>query len=170
MCAFSETWFFLVWVVLLLWSNDATVSVPDLAERLFARTADSGWVVVFKAMIVTHELMAKGSEVRNKQFCRACTPCSCLRCSSSRFGVGTFVPPLPSPCSGSSNIWLQELHHSSCQTTWTKAQCKVREEEQFVLVRTFFLAMHLARRRIQISWHRRGCRMIMYSSIMYCTC
>lgn len=52
-----------LWTVLLLWSNDATVSIPDLAERLFNRTADSGWVVVFKAMIVTHELMAKGSEV-----------------------------------------------------------------------------------------------------------
>lgn len=49
--------------VLLAWSNNPNLSIPDLADRLFGRVADTNWVVVFKAMIVCHELMGKGGEV-----------------------------------------------------------------------------------------------------------
>ncbi|XP_055012251.1 phosphatidylinositol-binding clathrin assembly protein isoform X2 [Boleophthalmus pectinirostris] len=38
------------------------VSVPQLADTLFERTANSSWVVVFKALITTHHLMMYGNE------------------------------------------------------------------------------------------------------------
>uniref|UniRef100_A0A8C6THV8 Si:ch211-200p22.4 n=1 Tax=Neogobius melanostomus TaxID=47308 RepID=A0A8C6THV8_9GOBI len=38
------------------------VSIPQLADTLFERTANSSWVVVFKALITTHHLMMYGNE------------------------------------------------------------------------------------------------------------
>ncbi|KAF3837342.1 hypothetical protein F7725_004806 [Dissostichus mawsoni] len=38
------------------------VSIPQLADTLFERTANSSWVVVFKALIATHHLMMYGNE------------------------------------------------------------------------------------------------------------
>uniref|UniRef100_A0A8C3KWU9 ENTH domain-containing protein n=1 Tax=Chrysolophus pictus TaxID=9089 RepID=A0A8C3KWU9_CHRPC len=38
------------------------VNIPQLADTLFERTANSSWVVVFKALITTHHLMMYGNE------------------------------------------------------------------------------------------------------------
>uniref|UniRef100_A0A8C9U002 ENTH domain-containing protein n=1 Tax=Scleropages formosus TaxID=113540 RepID=A0A8C9U002_SCLFO len=38
------------------------VSIPQLADTLFERTANNSWVVVFKALITTHHLMMYGNE------------------------------------------------------------------------------------------------------------
>ncbi|KAK6291772.1 hypothetical protein J4Q44_G00375570 [Coregonus suidteri] len=43
-------------------TNEMNVSVPQLADTLFERTANSSWVVVFKALIATHHLMMYGNE------------------------------------------------------------------------------------------------------------
>ncbi|XP_014062886.1 phosphatidylinositol-binding clathrin assembly protein isoform X6 [Salmo salar] len=43
-------------------TNEMNVSVPQLADTLFERTANSSWVVVFKALITTHHLMMYGNE------------------------------------------------------------------------------------------------------------
>lgn len=45
-------------------TNEMNVNVPQLADTLFERTANSSWVVVFKALITTHHLMMYGNEVR----------------------------------------------------------------------------------------------------------
>lgn len=44
-------------------TNEMNVSIPQLADTLFERTANSSWVVVFKALITTHHLMMYGNEV-----------------------------------------------------------------------------------------------------------
>lgn len=44
------------------------VNIPQLADTLFERTANSSWVVVFKALITTHHLMMYGNEVRHDSF------------------------------------------------------------------------------------------------------
>ncbi|XP_019385932.1 PREDICTED: phosphatidylinositol-binding clathrin assembly protein isoform X6 [Crocodylus porosus] len=38
------------------------VNIPQLADSLFERTANSSWVVVFKSLITTHHLMVYGNE------------------------------------------------------------------------------------------------------------
>uniref|UniRef100_A0A8C7ID46 Phosphatidylinositol-binding clathrin assembly protein n=1 Tax=Oncorhynchus kisutch TaxID=8019 RepID=A0A8C7ID46_ONCKI len=43
-------------------TSEMNVSVPQLADTLFERTANSSWVVVFKALIATHHLMMYGNE------------------------------------------------------------------------------------------------------------
>ncbi|CAL8326371.1 unnamed protein product [Lota lota] len=43
-------------------TNEMNVSIPQLADTLFERTANSSWVVVFKALIATHHLMMYGNE------------------------------------------------------------------------------------------------------------
>ncbi|XP_030635540.1 phosphatidylinositol-binding clathrin assembly protein isoform X2 [Chanos chanos] len=43
-------------------TNEMNVNVPQLADTLFERTANSSWVVVFKALITTHHLMMYGNE------------------------------------------------------------------------------------------------------------
>ncbi|XP_078132239.1 phosphatidylinositol-binding clathrin assembly protein isoform X3 [Sander vitreus] len=43
-------------------TNEMNVSIPQLADTLFERTANSSWVVVFKALITTHHLMMYGNE------------------------------------------------------------------------------------------------------------
>ncbi|KAM8800213.1 phosphatidylinositol-binding clathrin assembly protein-like isoform 2-T2 [Eudromia elegans] len=43
-------------------TNEMNVNVPQLADMLFERTANSSWVVVFKALITTHHLMMYGNE------------------------------------------------------------------------------------------------------------
>uniref|UniRef100_A0A8C7N5M2 Phosphatidylinositol-binding clathrin assembly protein n=1 Tax=Oncorhynchus kisutch TaxID=8019 RepID=A0A8C7N5M2_ONCKI len=43
-------------------TNEMNVSVPQLADTLFERTANGSWVVVFKALITTHHLMMYGNE------------------------------------------------------------------------------------------------------------
>lgn len=45
-------------------TNEMNVNIPQLADTLFERTANSSWVVVFKALITTHHLMMYGNEVR----------------------------------------------------------------------------------------------------------
>lgn len=44
-------------------TNEMNVNIPQLADTLFERTANSSWVVVFKALITTHHLMMYGNEV-----------------------------------------------------------------------------------------------------------
>lgn len=46
-------------------TNEMNVNIPQLADTLFERTANSSWVVVFKALITTHHLMMYGNEVRH---------------------------------------------------------------------------------------------------------
>ncbi|KAJ8407160.1 hypothetical protein AAFF_G00288360 [Aldrovandia affinis] len=43
-------------------TSELNVSIPQLADTLFERTANSSWVVVFKALISTHQLMMYGNE------------------------------------------------------------------------------------------------------------
>uniref|UniRef100_A0A8C1S2T6 Phosphatidylinositol-binding clathrin assembly protein n=1 Tax=Cyprinus carpio TaxID=7962 RepID=A0A8C1S2T6_CYPCA len=43
-------------------TNEMNVNVPQLADTLFERTANSSWVVVFKALITTHHIMMYGNE------------------------------------------------------------------------------------------------------------
>nr|XP_008112881.1 PREDICTED: phosphatidylinositol-binding clathrin assembly protein isoform X3 [Anolis carolinensis] len=43
-------------------TNEMNVNIPQLADTLFERTANSSWVVVFKALITTHDLMMYGNE------------------------------------------------------------------------------------------------------------
>ncbi|XP_058845459.1 phosphatidylinositol-binding clathrin assembly protein-like isoform X2 [Acipenser ruthenus] len=43
-------------------TNEMNVSIPQLADTLFERSASSSWVVVFKALITTHHLMMYGNE------------------------------------------------------------------------------------------------------------
>ncbi|XP_029463749.1 LOW QUALITY PROTEIN: phosphatidylinositol-binding clathrin assembly protein-like [Rhinatrema bivittatum] len=43
-------------------TNEMNVNIPQLADTLFERTANSSWVVVFKAVITTHHLMMYGNE------------------------------------------------------------------------------------------------------------
>lgn len=48
-------------------TNEMNVNIPQLADTLFERTANSSWVVVFKALITTHHLMMYGNEVGGLQ-------------------------------------------------------------------------------------------------------
>ncbi|XP_077355797.1 phosphatidylinositol-binding clathrin assembly protein isoform X7 [Festucalex cinctus] len=43
-------------------TNEMNVNIPQLADTLFERTANSSWVVVFKALITTHHIMMYGNE------------------------------------------------------------------------------------------------------------
>ncbi|KAM7066066.1 PREDICTED: phosphatidylinositol-binding clathrin assembly protein isoform X2 [Sturnus vulgaris] len=43
-------------------TNEMNVNIPQLADSLFERTANSSWVVVFKSLITTHHLMVYGNE------------------------------------------------------------------------------------------------------------
>uniref|UniRef100_A0A6I8NYW4 ENTH domain-containing protein n=1 Tax=Ornithorhynchus anatinus TaxID=9258 RepID=A0A6I8NYW4_ORNAN len=43
-------------------TNEMNMNIPQLADTLFERTANSSWVVVFKALITTHHLMMYGNE------------------------------------------------------------------------------------------------------------
>uniref|UniRef100_A0A8C4SUY7 Phosphatidylinositol-binding clathrin assembly protein-like n=1 Tax=Erpetoichthys calabaricus TaxID=27687 RepID=A0A8C4SUY7_ERPCA len=49
-------------VYLIHCTNEMNVNIPQLADTLFERTANSSWVVVFKALITTHHLMMYGNE------------------------------------------------------------------------------------------------------------
>ncbi|XP_067350162.1 phosphatidylinositol binding clathrin assembly protein a isoform X9 [Channa argus] len=43
-------------------TNEMNVSIPQLADTLFERTANTSWVVVFKSLTTTHHLMVYGNE------------------------------------------------------------------------------------------------------------
>uniref|UniRef100_A0A4W3JPP1 Phosphatidylinositol binding clathrin assembly protein b n=1 Tax=Callorhinchus milii TaxID=7868 RepID=A0A4W3JPP1_CALMI len=43
-------------------TNEMNVNIPQLADSLFERTANNSWVVVFKSLITTHQLMVYGNE------------------------------------------------------------------------------------------------------------
>ncbi|XP_053312550.1 phosphatidylinositol-binding clathrin assembly protein isoform X6 [Spea bombifrons] len=43
-------------------TNEMNVNIPQLADTLFERTANSSWVVVFKSLITTHHVMVYGNE------------------------------------------------------------------------------------------------------------
>lgn len=43
------------------------VNIPQLADTLFERTANTSWVVVFKSLTTTHHLMVYGNEVSTHQ-------------------------------------------------------------------------------------------------------
>lgn len=59
-------WFFFPFNLdLIQCTNEMNVNIPQLADTLFERTANSSWVVVFKALITTHHLMMYGNEVRH---------------------------------------------------------------------------------------------------------
>jgi phosphatidylinositol-binding clathrin assembly protein len=40
------------------------VSIPGLANLLVERSQNANWVVVYKALITTHHLLAYGNEAR----------------------------------------------------------------------------------------------------------
>ena len=44
-------------------TNEMNVNIPQLADTLFERTASTSWVVVFKSLTATHNLMVYGNEV-----------------------------------------------------------------------------------------------------------
>lgn len=54
---------------LLQCTNEANVSIPEMANLLIERTQNANWVVVFKALITVHNLMNYGNEV-NHNVCR----------------------------------------------------------------------------------------------------
>ncbi|XP_034149048.1 phosphatidylinositol binding clathrin assembly protein a isoform X17 [Esox lucius] len=43
-------------------TNEMNVNIPQLADTLFERTANTSWVVVFKSLAATHHLMVYGNE------------------------------------------------------------------------------------------------------------
>ncbi|CAB1450033.1 unnamed protein product [Pleuronectes platessa] len=43
-------------------TNEMNVNIPQLADTLFERTTNTSWVVVFKSLTTTHQLMVYGSE------------------------------------------------------------------------------------------------------------
>ncbi|XP_029555678.1 phosphatidylinositol-binding clathrin assembly protein isoform X5 [Salmo trutta] len=43
-------------------TNEMNVNIPQLADTLFERTANTSWVVVFKSLTATHHLMVYGNE------------------------------------------------------------------------------------------------------------
>ncbi|XP_056450105.1 phosphatidylinositol binding clathrin assembly protein a isoform X15 [Gadus chalcogrammus] len=43
-------------------TNEMNVNIPQLADTLFERTASTSWVVVFKSLTATHNLMVYGNE------------------------------------------------------------------------------------------------------------
>ncbi|CAL9686045.1 unnamed protein product [Knipowitschia caucasica] len=43
-------------------TNEMNVNIPQLADTLFERTANTSWVVVFKSLTTTHQLMVYGNE------------------------------------------------------------------------------------------------------------
>lgn len=44
-------------------TNEPNVSIPSLANLLVERSQNANWVVVFKALITTHHVLAYGNEV-----------------------------------------------------------------------------------------------------------
>lgn len=50
--------------VLIGLTEDQRMSMPELADMMLERTRNGNWVVVFKALISTHNLMVLGNEVR----------------------------------------------------------------------------------------------------------
>lgn len=45
-------------------TNEPNVSIPHLANLLVERSQNANWVVVYKALITAHHLLAYGNEVR----------------------------------------------------------------------------------------------------------
>ncbi|XP_047660631.1 phosphatidylinositol binding clathrin assembly protein a isoform X24 [Tachysurus fulvidraco] len=43
-------------------TNEMNVNIPQLADTLFERTTSTSWVVVFKSLITTHQIMVYGNE------------------------------------------------------------------------------------------------------------
>ncbi|XP_062262425.1 phosphatidylinositol binding clathrin assembly protein a isoform X21 [Platichthys flesus] len=43
-------------------TNEMNVNIPQLADTLFERTTNNSWVVVFKSLTTTHQLMVYGNE------------------------------------------------------------------------------------------------------------
>lgn len=66
----------------LIWcSNNANISIPEMANQLIGRTTNSNWIVVFKALITIHDLMNYGNE-RFTQY---------LASSNCTFALSTFL-------------------------------------------------------------------------------
>ncbi|XP_070509922.1 phosphatidylinositol-binding clathrin assembly protein LAP isoform X2 [Chironomus tepperi] len=62
-------------------TNEPNVSIPSLANLLVERSQNANWVVVYKALITTHHLLAYGNE-RFIQY---------LASSNSSFNLGNFL-------------------------------------------------------------------------------
>uniref|UniRef100_A0A1I8MB05 Uncharacterized protein n=1 Tax=Musca domestica TaxID=7370 RepID=A0A1I8MB05_MUSDO len=62
-------------------TNEPNVSIPHLANLLIERSQNTHWVVVYKALITTHHLMAYGNE-RFMQY---------LASSNSTFNLSNFL-------------------------------------------------------------------------------
>ncbi|CAD6995658.1 unnamed protein product [Ceratitis capitata] len=62
-------------------TNEPNVSIPHLANLLIERSQNTNWVVVYKALITTHHLMAYGNE-RFMQY---------LASSNSTFNLSNFL-------------------------------------------------------------------------------
>ncbi|TNN28380.1 Phosphatidylinositol-binding clathrin assembly protein [Liparis tanakae] len=69
------------------------VSIPQLADTLFERTANSSWVVVFKALIASHHLMMYGNEGKRRFLVLASSLAGVAqRFLSPRFRAGCIDP------------------------------------------------------------------------------
>lgn len=64
-------------------TNEMNVNIPQLADTLFERTANTSWVVVFKSLTTTHQLMVYGNEVGTRR---------CSRYSSASVVLFRFQP------------------------------------------------------------------------------
>ena len=52
--------------VLISLTHNPTQSLPLIGDELFARSQNTSWVVVFKALITCHNVMIRGHEVRGE--------------------------------------------------------------------------------------------------------
>lgn len=96
------------------------VNIPQLADTLFERTANTSWVVVFKSLTATHHLMVYGNEV-------GAPP------SSHAAGGGLLLlisPPLLF-FRDLYSIWHRGTHCSTSVIFWTKAAYKVWSRPTF---------------------------------------
>lgn len=50
-------------------TNEPNVSIPHLANLLVERTQNANWVVVYKALLTAHHLLAYGNEVIYPNYC-----------------------------------------------------------------------------------------------------
>lgn len=76
---------FALFIDLIHMTNDPKVSMPVLADLLADRLRVNNWVVAFKALITSHNLMTLGNEVTHFQShvtvsCSQCVLCDCPSC------------------------------------------------------------------------------------------
>lgn len=58
-----KIYYFLLFTDLVHCTNEPNVSIPHLANLLVERSQNANWVVVYKALLTVHHLLAYGNEV-----------------------------------------------------------------------------------------------------------